>query len=146
MVRDGGNWVVLAILTSRAEALVLASMLEAAEIQVSLDGEYHASVDPISVALGGHRLRVPRWQHEAASALVRELELPAQPVSYRGGQQAVIRLLAVYLGTVMFWALPAMVAGLLPWSMVPAFLLQPLGIPVDLRSRPDWYLAEPDPG
>jgi hypothetical protein len=134
---------VLAILTSRAEALVLASMLEAAGFLVHIDGEYHASANPISVALGGHRLRVPAWQHAEASALVRELDLPAQQVSYKGGQQAVVRLFSVYLGCQFFWAIPAAIGGLFPWIGLLGIAVFPLGIPVDPRGKPDWHLAEP---
>lgn len=144
MPDEDRGMVVLAVLTSRAEAIVLASTLEAAGIHVYIDAEYHASVDPISVALGGHRLRVPAWQHAAASDLVRDMDLPAQPVSYKGGQRAVLRLLSVYLGTQLVWVIPATVAGLFPINIVLGIMLGALGVPVDPRGRPDWHLAAVD--
>jgi hypothetical protein len=135
--------VVLAIVISRAEALVIASMLEAAGIFVWVGGEHHASVDPISVTLGGHRLRVPVWQHEAASAIVFEVGLPGLPVAYKGGQLAVGRLLAVFLGLQSFLAIPAAVAGVMPWSALLWIGSSALSVPVDPRGSPDWFLVKP---
>ncbi|MEO5705479.1 MAG: hypothetical protein ABIT10_13795 [Alteraurantiacibacter sp.] len=142
-MRADQDLALLAILTSRAEALVVASMLEAAGIHVHVGGEYHASVDPISVALGGHRLRVPAWQHADASAIVHEVGLPTQPASYKGGQQAVVRLLAVYVGLQFFLAIPAAIAGLFPWGGLLGIAFVSLGVPVDPRGQPDWHLTEP---
>ena len=65
--------VVVAALVSRVEALVTASMLEAAGIMVHVGGAWHASVKVNSLALGGHRLWIPASQHEAASAILLEV-------------------------------------------------------------------------
>lgn len=134
--------VVLAIVVSRAEALVIASVLDAAGIHVWIDGEAHASVDPISVALGGHRLRVPAWQHSAASKVVREVGLEQQTVSYKGGRLAIIRFLAVLVGSQVFIALPAVIAGVWPWFALTGILFSPLGVPVDPRGRAQYMLVD----
>ena len=65
--------VTLAALVSRSEALVVASMLEAAGVQVFVGGAGHASVEVNSLALGGHRLWVPAAQHLHASRVLREV-------------------------------------------------------------------------
>ena len=45
--------VIVAALVSRVEALVIASMLEAAGIQVCVGASGHASIEIISLGLGG---------------------------------------------------------------------------------------------
>lgn len=88
--------VTIAALVSRVKALVLASMLEAAGILVHVDGAAHASVSVNSLALGGHRLRVPASQHEAASTLLVEV-LGKEPWTFSYGlQRAVVRFVGAW--------------------------------------------------
>lgn len=134
--------VTIGIVTSRAEALVIASMLEAGGIDVWLGGEYHASVEVNSVALGGHVLRVPLLRYDDASALIREVGLPDAELVWRGGRVAIGRLMAAWLGLQMFFGIPAAVAGLLPWA---GLLFAPLNLvllPVDPRGRNEYFLAQ----
>lgn len=139
--RIGRNIAHIATITSRAEALVIASALEHEEIPVWIDAVHHASVDPISIALGGHRLTVPSGDWERASDLIRELDLPGALPAYRGQQFAVMRLLAVYVGPHFFFGIPAFIAGLTPWPTLLALTMMPLGVPVDPRGQNDFYLA-----
>ena len=134
--------VVLAIVVSRVEALVVASVLDAAGIHVWIGGEAHASVDPISLALGGHRLLVPAWQHVTASNFVREVVLEQHEVSFEGGRSAIMRFLALLVGSQLFVALPAAIVGVWPWFALTGILFSPLGVPVDPRGRAQYVLVD----
>ena len=135
--------VTVAIVVSRPEALVIASMLEAGGIHVWVGAEHQASVQFYSVALGGHRICVPAWQYQEASALIREVGLPGAPVMWQGSRSAVGRLVAAWLGIHMFVGVPALIAGFIPLSV---FLLLPLNVVttllVDPRGQNDFFLAE----
>lgn len=139
----GSGLKLLAIVTSRPEALVIASMLEANGILVDVDGAWHASVDPISIALGGHRIRVAAQDYLPASDLIREMGLPDSEIAYEGGRAAIARFLAVFVGCQVFFIVPALIAGAIPLTMLAQLPLSVLGVPVDPRSRNDYLLAEP---
>lgn len=141
MQETPGNLVHLATVTSRVEALLIASALEHEGIPVWTDAAQHASVDPISVALGGHRLRIPRSEWHAASALVRELGLPERDIVYRGQQRSVLRFVALYCGTQLLLGIPAFLLGLLPALWLASVPLSALGIPVDPRGRNEFHLV-----
>lgn len=88
--------IVVAALVSRVEALVVATMLEAAGILVHVGGAAHASVEVNSLALGGHRLWVPAWQHRAASEILLEV-LDDEEWGYCCSlRRAVLRVLALW--------------------------------------------------
>ena len=133
----------LATITSRPEAFVIASVLEHEGIPVFLDGVWHASVDPMSVALGGHRLYVPVQEHGKASALIREIGLQDAPIAYRGARRAIGRVLGVLMGAHVFFGVPGMIAGALPFaSWLLWFFAIPLGTPVDPRGQNDYFLSD----
>lgn len=142
MQEQTGNLAHLATITSRPEALVVASALEHAGIRTWIDGVHYASVDPISVALGGHRLRVFADQWQEASDILREMDLPGGELAYKGQQLSVIKVLLVYIGYWYFWLVPgvimgALLAGLLALAPLNAFT----AVPVDPRGRNDFHLA-----
>lgn len=139
-----GNLADLATVTSRNEALVIASALEHAGVTVWIDGVHHASVDPISVALDGHRLRVFAGQWEEASAIVREMGLPEGEVVFRGQRLAMQKLLFAYIGSHFFFLVPGIIAGVQAPLVLLPMLLSVLGIPVDPRGSNDWFLAAPE--
>lgn len=142
MEGDGPTGLVLiAIVTSRAEALVIASMLEAAGVFVDVDAEHHASVNPISVALGGHRLRVPGEDLKLASGVIREVGLPDAPIAYEGGRLAVLKFISVLLGSHVFFMVPGIILGAIPALMLFQLPLSALGIATDPRGRNEYYLA-----
>lgn len=70
---DDQGLATIAILVSRVEALCLADMLRVEGILVHVGGDAHASVQVISLALGGHRIMVPVSQYAHASDLIREV-------------------------------------------------------------------------
>ncbi|HVR90055.1 MAG TPA: hypothetical protein VHG29_03030 [Novosphingobium sp.] len=132
--------VVLAALVSRIEALVVASMLEAAGVLVHIGGAGHASVEINSVALGGHRLWVPASQHLAASEILLEV-LDDEEWSFSFGlRKAVLRVVGVWVATYSAMILAAVTMGAFPVS---ALLLAPFGalaFPVNPQGRGDYYL------
>ena len=85
--------VTIAILYSRSEAMVLASLLDARGILVDIGGYNHASVSVIPVALGGFRFRVPEIQYAYTSEVLLEIEgLEEHAFSY-GARRALIKLM-----------------------------------------------------
>lgn len=135
----------LAIIVSRSEALIVASMLQAAGIIVTVGALQHASVSLNSLALGHYRLEVPNWQHDDASRIV---AITFTDTEYRfspGLQTAVIKLLLVKFfadfGAVLLAALlPGPVAL---WSFGLPFLLL-VGTPVSPQGRSDYFLSDKD--
>ncbi|MEO9461818.1 MAG: hypothetical protein ABJ242_03690 [Marinomonas sp.] len=134
--------VLLAIYVSRFEAIEAACMLRGYGLLVSLDGEAHAATEYISLALGGHRLRVAKADYETASEILRqcgaetdtrEIRPPTRVLKWLVGL-AVTAYSAFIVPTVIFGAAPAY------------YLLQiPAGIytlPVNPQGRPEYFLAE----
>ena len=145
MQEPSSNLAHLATITSRPEALVIASALEHEGIPVWIDGLWHASVDPISVALGGYRLRVPIAEWGPASGLIEELGLPDADVVYAGQRHAVLKLLLVYIGYWYFWCIPGAIMGAFSASLLALVPLNTFtAIPVDPRGRNDFHLAPQD--
>jgi hypothetical protein len=134
--------VIVAALVSRVEALVVASMLEAAGVFVFIGGSQHASVQINSVALGGHRLMVPASQHQLASDLLLEVLGEEEWAFSYGLQRAVFKLWALItgfslLGYVAVWLSGGMSAFAL-W-LAP---LSVLSFPVNPQGRGDYYFLE----
>lgn len=133
--------VIVAALVSRVEALVVASMLEAAGIQVMVGGAEHAAVEVNSLALGGHRLWVPASHHEAASAILREVFGQGMWEFSPGLQRAVIRFAVAWVG---LWATSALAWSALGQASIMWVLAAPLSaltIPVNPQGRGDYYLV-----
>lgn len=133
--------VIVAALVSRVEALVVASMLEAGGILVTVGGSVHASVAVNSTALGGHRLWVPASQHVAASELILEV-LGEDEWSFSFGlRRAVLRVMAFWAGFFGLMFLPGLWLGAIT---LPEALLWPLAVfttPANPQGRGDYYLA-----
>ncbi|ANU06751.1 putative signal transducing protein [Paraurantiacibacter namhicola] len=139
--------VTVAIAVSRVQAVVMASMLRSAGIMVHIHGDHHASAEAISLALGGHRLMVPAWQWEAASAVIREAELPGSWEFCSGPAKALWRFVGVYFGAELAIGLlgvltvPGLPAGNLLAGMlvnVPATVLAARGSP---QGPAEFFLA-----
>jgi hypothetical protein len=134
--------VVVAALVSRVEALVVASMLEAAGILVHVGGAAHASVQVNSLALGGHRLWVPAAQHHAASELLLEV-LGEDEWGYCPGlRRAVLRVLAVWAGMVAAAYGVGFVIGTLAIFDIWLIPLSAVSLPVNPQGRGDYYLCD----
>ncbi|PKP99776.1 MAG: hypothetical protein CVT74_06805 [Alphaproteobacteria bacterium HGW-Alphaproteobacteria-13] len=134
----------IAELLSRSEALTVAAMLDAAGIIVHVGGEYHSSVSPYIVALGGFRLTVPRWQYGDASNLIADMLAAPEPAPSTAMRRAVFRLFAASMGGFALAASPYVLAvglkALLPVLLSPLFMA---GVPVNPQGRGDYHLAAP---
>jgi hypothetical protein len=132
--------VIVAALVSRVEALVVASMLEAAGVQVCVGGSAHASVAVNSLALGGHRLWVPASQHEHASNLILEVLGRDEWGFSPGLQRAVFRVCGAWGGLMTAWTAALWLVGQAPVLSVLVAPLSVLGMPVNPQGRGDYYL------
>ncbi|WP_432768690.1 MAG: hypothetical protein HEQ22_15205 [Sphingopyxis sp.] len=132
----------IAVLLGRGEALTVAVMLDAAGIIVHVGGEYHSSVTPNIIALGGFRLTVPAWQHGDASILIAEMLAELEPLPSTQPRRAIGRLFAATMGSVVLVVAPYVLAFgikvVLPVLFAPLFILQ---IPVNPTGRGDYYLS-----
>lgn len=136
--------IVVAALVSRVEALVTASMLEAAGILVHVGGACHAGVEVNSLALGGHRLWIPASQHEEASAVLLEV-LGDDEWSFSFGLRwAVLRMMALWGALSLAMAFGGVWVGVVT---LPETLLAPLAalwLPANPQGRGDYYLCGED--
>ncbi|RJY09575.1 hypothetical protein D6201_09575 [Aurantiacibacter aquimixticola] len=98
-------------------------------------------MDPLSVALGGHRLTIPQSDWRRASALIAEAGVAGAEVAYEGGRQAILRFLAVCYGPLIFFGIPAAIAGIVPASALALIPASAITTPVDPRGRNDYFLA-----
>ena len=139
---DDDAMILLAALVSRVEALVVASMLEAAGVFVNIGGVNHASVQINSLALGGHRLWVPKFQYEHASAVLMEVLGEDEWGFSKGLQRAVFRVVALWFGLSLTIFGVGVFAGQLPiWELL-LTPLSALSVPVNPQGRGDYYLAD----
>jgi hypothetical protein len=132
----------LANIVSRSEALVIASMLEAAGIIVRINGEAHVSVEVNSVALGGYLLTVPDWQHADASKILGET-FAALPVVFSTGlRSAIFKLLLAKIASC--WLVSGLTIFALGNGSFWIFVI-PFGwlldTPVNPQGRSEYYLA-----
>ncbi len=136
---------VIAHLISRSEALVVASMLDAAGIIAHIGGENHASVEINSIALGGYRITVPEWQHFKASNILANTFANMDRSFSEGFQTAIIRFLLIWFSSLCFWITPiAFLNGVNPLTVYPYALLGIIGVPVSPQGIGDYYLSEVD--
>ncbi len=132
----------LAIIISRSEAVVMASMLEAADIFVHVGGLHHASVAVNSVALGHYRLMVPQDQYDQASAIVAQSFAASEYRFSKGLQSAVVRLFLAWAGSVVVVAGATMLY--LGSIVIGSFLFLPLNFivaPVNPQGRSEYFLS-----
>ncbi|ATW03012.1 hypothetical protein [Sphingorhabdus sp. YGSMI21] len=132
----------IAIINSRSETMVVASLLDAAGILVHIGGYHHASVSICPLALGGFRLTVPAFQHAQASAVI--LDTPGFGefrFSY-GLRRAVVKFLLLWIGIVGLLAIPRILYD--PEFWIPSLALIPLsvlGVPVNPQGCSEYFLA-----
>jgi len=141
---DPDAMVAIAILVSRVEALALANMLEAAGIQVFASGIHHASVEVISLGLGGHRICVPASQAAAASEVLRESgHIDAWEAS-DGLSRAVLRFVGVWTGVNGALLALGVAVGAFPASILLSLPFYALSVPVNPQGRGDYFLVKAD--
>jgi hypothetical protein len=136
--------VAVANIVSRSEALVVASMFDAAGIIVHVGGEHHASVEIISTALGGYRVTVPEWQYADASGILAETFADGKHSFSIGLQMAVIRLILAWFGSLLFVGTFICVftrtAPPTEWLFLSFSVIS---LPVNPQGASEYYLATP---
>ncbi|NMN05771.1 MULTISPECIES: hypothetical protein [unclassified Novosphingobium] len=135
--------VCLAILISRPEALVVASMLEANGIPVCVGAQGHAGVSINSLALGGHRLWIPASHHAIASDLLDEVLGEEEWAFSYGLRRAVLRSMSLWAACNIVPGAIAVYAGILPAFALLALPLAAFTVPVNPQGRGDYFLTEP---
>jgi hypothetical protein len=132
----------LAVLVSRPEALVMASMLEDHGIPVCVGGEAHASVAVNSLALGGHAVWIPACAHEVATRLLIEV-LDAEEWGFSTGpRRAILRFMALWAGLHAAITLPFVLGEALPVAALLEVPFALITVPVNPQARGDYYLHE----
>jgi hypothetical protein len=134
--------VTIASIVSRSEALVVASMFDAAGIIAHVGGENHATVEIISTALGGYRVTVPEWQYADASCILAETFADGEHRFSTSLQTAVIQLMLAWLGSLLF--VGTFVCVVTRTSPPKELLFLPLSVaslPVNPQGTSEYYLA-----
>ena len=139
--------VLIAIIYSRSEAMIVASMLESAGILVHIGGYHHASVSVCQLGLGGFRLTVPEFQVADASRLITTTPGFGEHVFSYALQRATIKVIIIWIA---IFGLPinaaAVISGIAsPWQL---FLtpLTALTIPANPQGNGEYFLVEPETG
>lgn len=133
----------IAHVVSRSEALVIASMLEAAGIISRTSAEQHASVNPTSIAFGSYLITVPDWQHADASAILRPTFAENAWNFSEGLQTAVIKLLLVWVCSVTIVAGSSLILS--EEASLKDVILLPFAfpnVPVNPQGCSDYYLSK----
>lgn len=138
--------VTVSIAVSRAEALVVASMLEGYGIRVHIGGDRQGSTEYWSLAYGGYRLWISEDDHEAASEIIRQSGALEQSELRKGPRPALVRFIAVWLAIklALFFAAGASATETAPPYVLPAIVLESFMIPVNPQGRADYFLT-PEP-
>ncbi|MEO9634290.1 MAG: hypothetical protein ABJF89_03465 [Parasphingorhabdus sp.] len=131
----------IAIINSRSETMVVASLLDAAGILVHIGGYNHGSVSICPLALGGFRLTVPAFQHAQASAIIVDTPGFGEFNYSYGLRRAVVKFLLLWIGLVVLLSIPKILydpefllpnLGIIPMSVV--------GIPVNPQGYSEYFL------
>lgn len=136
------SMVLLAIFVSRFEAIAVAAMLRGYGLHVSLDGEAHASVQYVSLALGGHRMRVMRDDYEVASEILRQAGVDDRAFELHGPSRPLLWFVGLFAAFYSAVVLPGVIAGAMPLTSLLSIPLGVYSVPVDPKGRPDYFLAE----
>ena len=138
---DPDAMVIVAALVSRVEALVVASMLEAAGVDACIGALGHAGVEVNSVTLGGYRLWVPASQHLLASNILLEVLGKAEWRFCYGLQKAVLRVLALWVTLFTLVGIVGVSVGGYPLTMLVMAPLSGFILQVNPQGSGDYYLA-----
>ncbi|MCK0129747.1 hypothetical protein [Erythrobacter sp. F6033] len=136
------SMVVLAIFVSRFEAIAVASMLRAYGVHVSLDGEWHASIEFNSMTLGGHRLRVMRRDYGDACEIIRQTQLAERDYASSKPNSALLAMVGFVGAAFASFFVPAVLLGAMPaWTLV-YVPYSVYSIPVDPKGKADYFLTK----
>lgn len=138
----------IAVIYSRSEAMVVASLLDSAGIIVHIGGYNHASVSICQVALGGFKLTVPEFQYAEASRLIISTPGFGEDIFSYQLQRAVIKLMVVFAVLVGLPTSFAMATTETEGSPIYVLLgpLAALTIPVNPQGNSQYFLSKPANG
>ena len=138
--------VTISIAVSRAEAVVVASMLEGYGIAVHIGGYAQGTTEYWSHALGGYRLWISEDDYEVASDIIRQSGALEDIPERKGPSKALIRFLLVWTGLKAAVAIAASLSATTPAPLVYAFgfiALESLTAPVNPQGKADFFLTDP---
>ncbi len=136
-----GDLITLAIFVSRVDAVIVASMLRGYGVHVDLNADSYGAIDPISLALGGYRLRVFEEDYQVSSDILREAGTAEQGVVSTGPRKAIIRFALAWIGVTLPFSAMALVAS--DFRVSEPLLVTPIEliIPVNPQGKADYFLA-----
>lgn len=137
--------VTISIAVSRAEAVVVASMLEGYGIPVHIGADRQGSTEYWSHALGGYRLWISEDDHETASELIRQSGALEDIPRRKWPRRPLIRFLLGWMGlkTAVLLA-SSLGTGLTPpLHIFAAITLETLTVSVNPQGKADYFLTEP---
>ncbi|KEO89456.1 hypothetical protein EH31_12485 [Erythrobacter longus] len=137
--------VTVSIAVSRAEALVVASMLEGYGIPVHIGGDRQGSTEYLSLAYGGYRLWISQDDHEVASQIIRQSGALDEGDQRKWPRRALVRFLLIWTGLKVAIVIGfSGASGVSPPLYALGFvMLESLTAPVNPQGRADYFLASP---
>lgn len=137
--------VTVSIAVSRAEAVVVASMLEGYGIPVHIGGYAQGTTEYWSHVFGGYRLWISEDDHEAASQIIRQSGALDDISMRKWPRKALVQL-------ILFWAIlkgGAILGAFSLQGITPPIQLYGLmavevfNLPVNPQGKADYFLKEP---
>lgn len=137
--------VTVSIAVSRAEALVVASMLEGYGIPVHIGGDRQGSTEYWSQAFGGYRLWIPEHDHVVASEIIRQSGALDDIPRRKQPRWALIRFLLLWFGIKLGILITSSISTSLPIPIYPVgmVVLDSFMVPVNPQGKADYFLVSP---
>ena len=137
--------VTISIAVSRAEALVVASMLEGYGIPVHIGGDRQGSTEYWSQAFGGYRLWISEDDHVVASEIIQQSGVLDDIPRRRLPRWALVRFLLVWLGIKLGVLITSSISTSFPIPVYPVGLavLDTFMVPVNPQGKADYFLVNP---
>lgn len=137
--------VTVSIAVSRAEAVVVASMLEGYGIRVHIGGDRQGSTEYWSLAFGGYRLWISEDDHVVASEIIRQSGVLDDVPRRKWPRWALLRFLMVWFGMKLGILIACSVgAGFAPPLYLLGFItVETLTAPVNPQGKADYFLVNP---
>lgn len=136
--------VTVSIAVSRAEALVVASMLEGYGIPVHIGGYAQGTTEYWSHAFGGYRLWISQDDHKVASEILRQSGALADIPARKGPRKILVQFIlfwAILKGSTLFGGF--YLEGTMPPNYLYALMaVEVFNLPVNPQGKADYFLTE----